>query len=250
MPQGTVLGPLLFLIFINDLVDVILHSSVALYADDAKIFKAESSNVLRSDMLQEDLDRVYEWAVEWQLLLAIQKCSVFIFGSLVTRPQYTLGTTVLDQSENINDLGVTLSANQKTSEHCRIVANKTSRRCASIFRAFKCRKYNFLVEMLQKLVRPSLEYGSQVWSPYLLKDIDCVENVQRRFTKRFPGLWETPYTERLQILGLESLEKRRIISDLILTYKILNKKIDLHFDDFFQICSCSWHQRSFFEVGG
>ena len=234
VPQGTVLGPLLFLIFINDLVDVILHCSVALYADDAKIFKAESSNVLSSDLLQEDLNRVYEWAIEWQLLLAIQKCSVFIFGSLGTRPQYMLGNNFLDHSENINDLGVILSTNQKTSEHCRKVANKTSRRCASIFRAFKCRNYDFLVDMLEKFVRPSLEYGCQVWSPHLLKDIDCIENVQRRFTKRFPGLWHTPYTERLKLLNLESLEKRRIIADLTTTYKIINKKIDLNFDDFFK----------------
>ena len=239
VPQGTVLGPILFLIFINDLPDVVLNCEISLYADDSKICKAENADVVHSTALQEDLCRVHKWACEWQLTLAIQKCSVFIFGSAVGTPRYTLGDSELDVVKHVNDLGILLSSDQKFSQHCKSVSNRALFRSANIFRAFKCRKTAFLVNMYTKFVRPSVEYGVQVWSPYLLKDIDVVERVQRRFTKRIPEVRHLSYQERLKFLNLESLEYRRLTADLVLAYKILRNSIDVPFDDFFSFAPCT-----------
>jgi hypothetical protein len=233
VPQGTVLGPLLFLLFINDVPEVLKHSKITLYADDAKLFRAEDLKTVSSNLLQEDLHSFHRWSNEWQLTLAVQKCSVFIFGSPVDAPDYRLGETVLEVMKDINDLGVVLSQNQKSSVHCSKIARKCNIRAANIFRSFKCRKRRFLVDMFSKFVRPSLEYASQVWSPYLLKDIDCIESVQRRFTKRVPGLRHMSYPDRLRELSMESLESRRLKADLLLTFKIIHQKIDLNFDDYF-----------------
>ena len=233
VPQGTVLGPLLFLIYINDLPEVLKYSQISLYADDAKIFRSEKPEIISSQLLQDDLSSFHRWSDEWQLTLAVRKCSVIIFGSPVESVEYKLGVETLEVVNDVNDLGITVSKNQKFSVHCRKTAAKCHIRTSNIFRSFKCRKISFLTNMFTKFVRPSLEYAVQSWSPYLLKDIDTIESVQRRFTKRIPGLKNLSYTQRLEALSLESLEIRRIKSDLLLTYKIVHKKIDLNFDDFF-----------------
>jgi hypothetical protein len=82
-------------------------------------------------------------------------------------------------------------------------------------------------------IRPLIESNTCIWSPYYIGDIDKVENVQRKFTKYVPGLFNTPYLERLNILGLQSLEIRRIVFDLVLVFKIVNNLIDIDFNDLF-----------------
>ena len=84
-------------------------------------------------------------------------------------------------------------------------------------------------------VRPILEYASQVWSPYLLDDIDRIERVQRRFTKCLPGLHSKSYAERLHDLSLDSLELRRLKNDLSLTFSILNGLVDIDQTSFFTL---------------
>ena len=116
VPQGTVLGPLLFLIYINDLPEVLKYSQISLYADDAKIFRSEKPEIVSSQLLQEDLSSFHRWSDEWQLTLAVPKCSVFIFGSPVESVEYKLGDETLEVVNDVNDLGITVSKNQKFSE--------------------------------------------------------------------------------------------------------------------------------------
>jgi hypothetical protein len=233
VPQGTILGPVLFLLFVNDSADVILHSHISLYADDAKIFHFASSDTSCVDALQEDLGRVHEWSKSWQLSVAFHKCSVFVFGSSAVAPEYSLGGSPLGVVNEINDLGFTLTANQKSSLHCEKISKKALRISANIFRVFKTRNTNFLLQMCNTYVRPLVECGVQIWSPHLLKDIDAIEKVQRSFTKRIPSVRHLPYDQRLTVLCIDSLEKRRISADLHLCYKIIKNMIDLNFDDFF-----------------
>ena len=233
VPQGTVLGPLLFMMYVNDLVDCVQTADISLYADDAKIFDFLPSNVRQSYLLQEDLRRVHEWSNTWQLSVAIQKCSVFVFGNYVDAPQYFLGNVQLDVTREINDLGFMLSQNQKFSAHCAKISKRALRLSAHIFRVFKTRKTKFLLKMFETYVRPIVECGVQVWSPHLLKDIDVIEKVQRSFTKRIPEVRNLSYTDRLKVLKLDSLEQRRIIADLNLCFKIVRNHIDLEFDQFF-----------------
>ena len=84
-------------------------------------------------------------------------------------------------------------------------------------------------------VRPLLEYATTVWSPYTLTDISKIESVQRSFTKRLPGLSNLPYTKRLEVLGIDSLEIRRLRYDLVFVYKMLFGLADLNFSDYFAL---------------
>jgi hypothetical protein len=88
-------------------------------------------------------------------------------------------------------------------------------------KSFFSHNISTLVKAFKVYVRPILEYASSVWSPHLIMDIESIEAVQRRFTKRLPGQWNVPYTERLKTVGLERLDVRRLRQDLIMTYKIL-----------------------------
>jgi hypothetical protein len=135
---------------------------------------------------------------------------------------------------SFKDLGVTISDTCGVSQHCLDIAKKGFRRINAIFSCFYTRNPDFLLKLYQTFVRPTVEYASEAWSPFLLKDIDIVERVQRYFTRRLPGLKSFTYSERLKLLNLSSLEERRIRRDLIMVYKIVHGHADLCFDDFFE----------------
>jgi hypothetical protein len=241
VPQGTVLGPLLFAVFVNDLPDQVQFSDIVLYADDSKISKAISDENLSNDKFQSDLERIYRWSVLWQLPIAAQKCSVFVFGRALNarRPNYIIGNFNLEYVDCVKDLGFVISSNNKFSEHCSMIATKALKISSHIFRCFRTRDSSFLLKMFDVYVRPVVESGTSVWSPYLLKDIANIERVQRSFTKRLPGLRYLSYSERLTRLGLRSLEYRRVVLDLELTYKIIHHQCCLKFDDFFKYATDS-----------
>ena len=100
----------------------------------------------------------------------------------------------------------------KPAKYCDKICRKGLALVNLIFRTFKCRKYGFLVMLFNMYVRPVLEYKTSAWSPYLLKDIDRVEQVQRTFSRRIPGLETFSYPDRLDILGLDTLDYRRVVS--------------------------------------
>ena len=102
-----------------------------------------------------------------------------------------------------------------------------------MYRAFASRSHEFMRSMFVTHVRPIAEYNTEVWSPFWLRDIDIVENIQRSFTKRCSSLWNVPYVNRLAILKLEPLELRRIKRDMVMVYKIIHGRVALSFDDFF-----------------
>ena len=113
------------------------------------------------------------------------------------------------------------------------ISSKAHQRANLIHRCFLTKDPATLIRAFIVYVRPILEYCSSVWSPSLITDIDCIEKVQRRFTKRLAGLYDLNYGDRLIALGIDSLERRRLNADLILTYKIVFNLIDLQFNDFF-----------------
>ena len=105
------------------------------------------------------------------------------------------------------------------------------------FRAFKCRNRNFIRRFFTTYIRPIVENCTTVWSPHLLKDIQLLESVQRKFTKRIPGLKNLPYGERLSILNLDTLECRRLCNDLVMCYKMLHGHVNIDYADFFNFCA-------------
>ena len=236
VPQGSVLGPLLFLIYINDIVDVVKHSNIKLYADDSKIYHSFEREAEFSDGLQDDLESIAAWAASWQLSVNASKCFVLPVGNrLVSQnpSRYSLNDVALPTVKVEKDLGVFMSGDLRFSEHCSKIASSASQVAGIIFRAFASKDVCFMVKMFITYIRPILEYNSEVWSPSLLGDIDVVESIQRSYTRRIKNLATISYTDRLNVCKLDPLELRRLKRDMVLVYKIRHGLVKLAFEDFF-----------------
>ena len=240
--QGSCLGPLLFLIFINDLAEI-FDSSVTpkLYADDVKLYTTIESSC-DSDRLQQNIDRLVHWAGTWQLGISIKKCQALNVGTRQRTSElfaeYNIDTNQLPVCDTVVDLGVTVDSELKFSEHIHNMVRKAMTRSYLLSKCFLSRDRTTLVKAFVVYVRPILEYCSSVWSPHLVQDIEAIERVQRRFTKRLRGLWNIGYEQRLQIVGLERLDVRRLRFDLVMTYKITFGLTCLNFDEFFKWSPC------------
>ena len=225
LPQGSILGPLLFLIYINDLVDCCSsESEVALYADDTKLYKyirCEDDFI----NLQTDLNNILDWIKKWSLSLNVDKCKVVSFGKKIqVNSQYIIGDTLLEKVEEIKDLGVVFDSKLKFNIHINDKINKAFSVLGVIKRNFKYMDSNTFIMLYKSMVRPHLEYANLVWYPYKKEDIKNIERVQRRATKLIVSLKNLTYQERLKKLKLPTLKYRRLRGDMIEVYKIVSGK--------------------------
>ena len=212
VPQGSVLGPLLFIMFINDLIDCCNSESCSIFvfADDAKCFSCIKS-YLDCEKLQTTLNAIEIWSNEWQLPLALNKCQLISFylrNSHISF-QYSLLNCPLLCVDTITDLGVILTSDFSFSKHINKLCSKARCRSAMILKCFQSRDRLLLFRAFIVYVRPILEYCSNVWSPYKLCEIRKIESVQRQFTKKLRGLEDLSYPDRLKCLKAEPLEIRR-----------------------------------------
>ena len=214
VPQGSILGPLLFIVYINDL-DEKMTSTVLKFADDTKI----SSNSQQE--LQRDLDTAVKWAQTWQMQFNTSKCKVMHVGHRNERAIYNMGNHRLEEVEEEKDLGVLIHRTLSVSNNCAVAVKKANQMAGHIYRTVTHKSIQTVVPLYKALVRPHLEYSSLVWSPYLKKDILSIEKVQRRVTKMIPSISALTYEERLKRTGLISLENRRLRADLLEVFKIL-----------------------------
>jgi hypothetical protein len=220
VPQGSVLGPVLFVAFINDLPDVV-SSLCSMYADDTKVYGA-AENVSK---LQDDLDRLVDWADTWQLRFNADKCNVLHLGKNNKQQSYDMrkhGSSdkkTLGKSSLEKDLGVHVDKDLRFSQHIETQVNKANKLLGLIRRSYEYLDGESMKMLFIALVRPHLEFGNVVWSPKLEKDKQLVESVQRRATKIIPGLKNKTYEERLKHMKLPSLSYRRLRGDLIEVYK-------------------------------
>jgi Reverse transcriptase (RNA-dependent DNA polymerase)/Endonuclease-reverse transcriptase len=231
VPQGSVLGPLLFLIFINDLPNILPKGiNCVMFADDLKIF-CEVSSESQHENIQKAIDAVYSWSKTWQLSLSVEKCSVLHLGKNNLNKEYILNTKILKTDSSVRDLGIQISSDGKFSEHIRNIVINSHRRLSLIFKIFRSQNPELLLKAYKVYVRPILEYCCPVWSPFYLKDISALEKVQKRFTRKIFGRSKS-YVERLAIINLESLEERRIKIDIKECFKHVN--LPEYRKDFFQ----------------
>ena len=221
VPQGSVLEPILFLIYINDLNDDIA-SKVLKFADDTKVFRKIKSDADRQH-LQDDLNKLIEWSDKWQMLFNFGKCKCLHTGHGYEDAQYTMGGTVLNTPLKEKDLGLTISADMKVSEHCGIEAAKGNQILGLIRRNIVYKEKEVIIPLYKTIVRPHLEYYIQAWGTYRKKDIDMLERVQRRAAKMIPNIRNISYEMRLKECGLTTLENRRLRGDQIELFKILNE---------------------------
>ena len=232
VPQGSVLGPLLFLLYINDITDLDLSGWIKLFADDIKLFY-ETLKPFDFSPLANDLQKVVSWAEKNQLKLALTKSNVLHLGRKNPQYPYTVGKVSLPKLTEVKDLGVYLTPDLKSHQHCNKICASANQMSALIFKSFENKSENFLFKLFQVYIRPKLEYASCVWNPYLISDVDLIEKVQRRFTKRIPNLSDLNYHQRLVKLNAHSLKTRRLILDLVFLYRILNNLTDLDPNDLF-----------------
>ena len=231
IPQGSVLGPLLFVAYINDLPRG-LKSTAKMFADDTKLYtRSDSENGPKE--LQEDLDTLQDWSSKWLLRFHPDKCCVLKIGNDNTNEYHMnkktdTGTSSIQLKtiEKEKDLGVIIDNKLSFKEQVAHSTAKANKIVGLIRRSFDYMSEKMFTLLFKSLVRPILEYGHSIWQPHekgLCKDI---EDVQRRATKTLSHLKNLPYPERLRKLKLPSLEFRRMRGDMIETYKYLHGLYD------------------------
>ena len=234
VPQGTVLGPLLFSLYINDIAKDI-DSTVRLFADDCVCYRNIDS-IEDCEKLQSDINKLSSWAKTWKMRFQSTKCNIM----QITKKQniidynYKLDDTVLEKVESIKYLGVTITNKLSWNSHIRNVCNKANRTLGLLKRNLsKCTK-DVKMQAYKGLVRPILEYSSSIWDPYTAILQDKLEATQKRAARFITNNYEyTPgsMTNILDSLDLPTLKDRRTQSRLILFYKGLQNMANIPLDD-------------------
>ena len=242
VPQGSILGPVLFIIFVNDISQSWSSTGVRikLFADDTKLYTVLQDDSVSSVELQSCLDAILEWATIWQLKLAPAKCSVMrikLGHSFKCAPSYHIGNASLPVVASCTDLGVSYDNRLSFSPHVSKIVAKASCRAKLILKCFRSRDSQLLVRAFCTFVRPLLEFSSIIWSPYTAIDINRIESVQRSFTKAIKNLRFSTYKERLVNLCLDSLQCRRVKADLVFCYKIIHGLLKINATKFFTLSS-------------
>lgn len=231
VPQGSLLGPLLFTIFLNDIGSCFVHSHFLLYADDMKVFK-QISDINDCYLLQEDLNRFELYCLRNKLDLNVSKCFSITFTRKLkpTKCSYILKGTSLKQVDEIRDLGVIQDSMLLYDKHVDNIAKRANKALGFVIRAssqFSCIK---VVKILYcTYVRSILEYCSQVWSPQYDIYINRIESIQRRFLRFIQfkcKCHDIDYDARCRRHHMLPLQKRRQIADIVFLSKIAQSRID------------------------
>ena len=229
VPQGSVLGPTLFIYFINDLPNVVQNTSIKIFADDTKAYKNIKSEK-DVNQLQKAINEMFEWTEKWLLRFNKDKCKILHLGTKNPKNDYFIGSEgqqiPLEKTELEKDLGVYVDENLNFKEHIKTTVKKSNYACYKILKNFTYREDKILVPLFKALVRPILEYGNVVWNNCIKKYMTKIENVQRKYTKHIKGLQNVPYEERLKIIKLPSIEYRQLRGDMIQVYKIAHNFYD------------------------
>ena len=235
VPQGSVLGPTLFSIYINDIGDNI-SARVRLFADDTILYQN-----IRSDddpkLLQKDLDTLETWEKTWQMSFNVSKCHVLTVTNKKspTQYQYKLHNQNLESVKSAKYLGVEISDTLNWKDHVHITAKKANRTSAFVYRNLKGCPSDVQLHCYKGLVRPVLDYASPVWDPHQQTLIDTLESVQkkaaRRITRNFDPRAST--TTMVKKLGLQTLQNRRKIDKVTMVFRIKNQLVDIQPEDHF-----------------
>ena len=252
VPQGTVLGPILFLIFINDLPKNI-KANTRLFADDCVVYNTIKTTK-DCQMLQWDLNTLADWEQRWGMEFHPQKCNV-LTCSTSRNPinfNYKLKGQTLDRTDSSKYLGVDLRSDPGWKDHVTRVTKKANSMIGFLKRNLKTANKTTKANAYQALVRPHLEYCSSVWSPHKVGQKQKIEMVQRKAARYVCNDWTSSVTTMLQELGWECLESRRNKQRLTFIYKIVHGAVDIPPDRYLQPGSSktrSNHKYKYAQIG-
>ena len=230
IPQGSVLGPILFTMFIND-IPVDISSKVKIFADDTKIY----NNTNNCNILQQDLFNLAQWSNKWLLPFNVDKCKVVHYGRTNPITEYLMANNILSTANSIKDLGITFQGNLKFDEHISSITSTANSRLGIIKNTFHYIDLAGFKILYIAFVRPLLEYGTPVWIPFLRKHEIAIEKIQRRATKMISAIKDMSYSERMHKLSLPTLYYRRRRSDMIQVFRIIKKFDHIDSDSFFKL---------------
>lgn len=231
VPQGSILGPLLFVLFVNDIKSCFQNSRFLLYADDLKAFK--TITCLEDCMIfQQDLDRFTAYCSTNKLQLNISKCSYINFTKAknILTFNYTLCNSSLIKVSSLRDLGVQLDTNLTFNTHVQNIVNKAFKLYGFVMRtSVNFKRTNTYLYLFKCLVRSQLEYAVPIWNPYYNRYKEEIENVQKKFLRtmhyRFNHFYLS-YNLLLKKYSMLTLESRRTYLEVVTLYKIVNNGFD------------------------
>ena len=226
VPQGSVLGPLLFLIYIDTIPSLRLSvgTKLSLYADDILLYSVISSPEDYIS-LQHDIDQIYAWSVDNLMTFNAAKCKCMLISRRRNDhcPSLYLNSHQLERVECYKYLGLLLSSDLSWSDHIQSTCSKARKLVGLLYRQFSGNTSpEVMAKLYTSLVRPHLEYGAQVWHPHLAKDIYAVENIQKFGLRVCSRQWNTTYQDLLDLFDLPSLENRRLYMSLSTFFKIIH----------------------------
>ena len=228
VPQGSVLGPLLFIIYLQDLITSINtncpNTTVYAFADDIKLVSSDAND------LQYALNIVNDWTTTWKLLLNTDKSEHLTIRQSSPKTFYVKNQTI-PKVNCARDLGVIVSETLNWDQYIEKVRSKANSLCHIILHTFSSNNIQLLTSLFKIYVRPILEYNTCTWSPHQDYNIKAAESTQKRFTKiicQRANISFSNYSDRLAKLNLESLKDRRSKNDLILAYKVINNLVDVN----------------------
>ncbi|XP_055489927.1 uncharacterized protein LOC129696245 [Leucoraja erinacea] len=195
-------------------------SSAEVFTHDTKI-GGVAGNEVEFQSLQRDLCQLEEWAERWQMEFNADKCEVLHLGRTNQNRTYMVNGRELKNAGEQRDLGITVHSSLKVESHVDRVVKKAFGVLAFINQSIEYRSWDVMLKLYKALVRPILEYGVQFWSPNYRKDVNKIERVQRSLNRMLPGFQQLSYRERLNKLGLYSLERRMLRGDLIEVFKMM-----------------------------
>ena len=244
VPQGSVLGPLLFIVYVNCLPSFILNNC-KLFADDLKLYlrvptDSNSESYRGLQACQNDIDAVVRISELWGLALNTKKCVLLRFGGspaglgvLGELHTYLIHNTVLSESDSARDLGVIVDRSLKFHMHARSEVSSASGLANSLLRSTLCRSKEFMVTLLKTYIWPVKDYCSTVWNTGYVCDVEALEAVQQRWTKQVEGIGDMVYGDRLSFLDLYSIRGRLLRADLIKCWKVFHGECSVSPTDIF-----------------
>ena len=229
VPQGTVLGPVLFLILINDITDNI-ESDVSLFADDTRILRPVKNHD-DVELLQQDLDKLYTWQDKNNMAFNGKKFEILRYGKdqeLKNSTEYLTpdAEDLIQRKECLRDLGIQMSEDGKFSNHIDSVSSRVRQKCGWILRTFNCRNTYFMKFMWKSLVQGHIDYCSQLYFPSNHSSgLQSLENLFKVFSKKIPEVSHLDYWSRLKYLKMYSQERRAERYKIIYTWKVLEEMV-------------------------